>query len=162
MESKEKCKCLKYHHNKCSKFLENEENTVVKQDSKEERHWCSKDCEYCESGVNHDPISMFCHLRDEHKQDTTDWATEFDEKYSIFPIGYYSEELVPNSGEKEPIKDFIQSVRQKAQQEVVEILKKKLNELPRYGSSQHTIPANFWCYSQDDIDELAESLLSNQ
>ncbi len=45
------------------------------------------------------------------------WEGEFDEMYDIRPIGDFSEQLVPNSLEKSPIKSFIANLLSKARQE---------------------------------------------
>jgi len=39
-----------------------------------------------------------------------------------------------------------------------ERIKEKIDKLPRYGTSQHTIPPNFWAYKCEDV----EGVISNQ
>ncbi len=55
-----------------------------------------------------------------NKNNMEEMSKRFDEKYTIFNIGEISEQLVPNSMKKEPIKDFIQKELSDQAKEIME------------------------------------------
>ena len=48
-----------------------------------------------------------------------EWEEDFDEKYDAVKIGQFSEQLIPSSGEPEPIKDFIHFLRARDREELL-------------------------------------------